>query len=58
MQVAAHNEGGTESAREFRDVVEEDGEIMKHLNEKDIDYVFGIDAHFADVDRTFRALGL
>jgi len=42
----------------FRALLEQDPEVMKLVTAEDLDSVFDIQAHFRDVDRTFKALGL
>ncbi|MFC1498408.1 adenylosuccinate lyase [Verrucomicrobiota bacterium] len=47
-----------ETEKDFRTLIEADSEIMKKIKPKDLDKVFDLQAHFVDVDRTFKAVGL
>jgi adenylosuccinate lyase len=49
----------SESGASFRHLVEQDGDICKVLNEKDLDYSFSLERQLRHVDRIFeRVFGL
>jgi adenylosuccinate lyase len=56
--VQRHAMKAWESGEELRDLIAADAEIMGKVKPRDLDGVFDLTAHFADVDRTFRAVGL
>jgi len=47
-----------ETGKELRSLIEADAEIMEKLTSEDLDRVFDVEAHFKDVSRTFKAVGL
>jgi len=47
-----------DTGRPLRELLEQDAEVMKVVERKDLDRMFDLDAHFRDVDRTFKVLGL
>ncbi len=47
-----------DTAQDFRALLEADEDIRKKIKKKDFDKVFDVQAHFKDVDRTFKAVGL
>lgn len=47
-----------ETGQDFRKLIEADSDIMEKLTSGDLDRVFDLNAHFKDIDRTFKGLGL
>jgi len=56
--VQKHAMRSWESGRDFRALIEGDGEIMAKVRPGELDKVFDLNAHFKDVERTFKAVGL
>jgi adenylosuccinate lyase len=56
--VQKHAMRAWEAHTDFRSLLEADPGIMARLTSADLDAVFDLNAHFRDVDRTFRAVGL
>ena len=47
-----------ESRTDLRSLIENDEDIMKTVTTRDLDKAFDLKAHFTDIDRTFKAVGL
>ena len=47
-----------EEGEELKKLLSEDPDVAKALTAEDLDALFDLDAHFRDVDRTFKAVGL
>ena len=47
-----------ETGASFRELLEQDPEILQHVSKDDIRKTFNLAVHFKDINRTFRAVGL
>jgi adenylosuccinate lyase len=47
-----------DTATPFKELLLQDKEVMKHLSREELDRLFDLQAHFRDVDRTFKGVGL
>lgn len=56
--VQKHAMQAWESGSSFRDLVQNDPEVLKKISTADLDKVFDVQTHLKDVNRTFKALGL
>ena len=56
--VQRHAMKSWETGASFRELLEQDPEILQHVSKDDIRKTFNLAVHFKDINRTFRAVGL